>query len=383
MPHGDAHSPVAVCLLFTLAMRDLKNLLLTNSANPERHQNDLCRMKNTLLGYASRLVSALGSSESGNQAEGLVLTSPAQPTILVVDDSPVSRKLAEFALCHRGFNLMFASTGQEAIEVFRERRPILILMNWTLPDLSGEELCREIRSLSDGFHTYIIVLTARTEKSCLVEALGAGADDYLTKPFHSGELLARIGAGLRLAELCQTIARKNVLLEELALTDGLTGLPNRRAIENWAHLQLSNAIRHGFSFWVVLADLDHFKQVNDAFGHEAGDAVLKKFSKILRSELRNGDICGRFGGEEFLIIMTYVNREGVYKAIDRIRLELQMSQVELDNAVVGVTASFGIAGFEQNQVSPALKTLQSLADQALYSAKKAGRNRIEIAAAIA
>lgn len=364
-------------------MRDLKNLLLTNSADPAPHQNDLCRMKNTLLGYASRLVSALGSGETGNQAEGLVLTPPAPPTILVVDDSPVSRKVAELALCHRGYNLIFASTGREAIDAFSEKRPILILMNWTLPDLSGEELCREIRSLSDGFHTYIIVLTARTEKSCLVEALGAGADDYLTKPFHSGELLARIGAGLRLAELCQSIARKNVLLEELALTDGLTGLPNRRAIENWAQLQLSNAIRHGFSFWVVLADLDHFKAVNDAFGHEAGDAVLKRFAKILRSALRNGDICGRFGGEEFLIVMTYVNREGVYKAIERIRLELQMSQVELDNAVVGVTASFGIAGFERNQVSPALKTLQSLADQALYSAKKAGRNRIEIAAATA
>lgn len=362
-------------------MRDLKNLLLTNAEDAER--KDLCRMKSTLLGYTSRLISALGSTATGDQAEELGLIPATPPSILVVDDSPVSRKLVEFALCHRGFNLMFAGTGREAIEVLKEQRPILVLMNWTLPDLSGEDLCRDIRSMSEGLHPYIIVLTGRTDKSCLVQALGAGADDYVTKPFHAEELLARIGAGLRLAELCQRIARKNVLLEELALTDGLTGLPNRRAIENWAHLQLSNAIRHGFSFWVVLADLDHFKHVNDAFGHEAGDAVLKKFSKILRSELRNGDICGRFGGEEFLIIMTYVNREDVYKAIDRIRLGLQMSQVELDNAVVGVTASFGIAGFEQNQASPALKTLQSLADQALYSAKKAGRNRIEIAAAIA
>lgn len=361
-------------------MNDLKKVL---SVNPESEGKDIRRMKNAVLGYASRLLSVLGSGESGAQTEELAPAHPVSPTVLVVDDSPVARKVAELALCHRGYNLIFASTGREAIEVFREHRPILILMNWTLPDLSGEELCREIRSLSEGFHVYIIVLTARTEKSCLVEALGAGADDYLTKPFHGGELLARIGAGLRLTELFQSIAKKNVLLEELALTDGLTGLPNRRAIENWAQLQLSNAVRHGFSFWVILADLDHFKAVNDAFGHEGGDAVLKKFSKILRSQLRNGDICGRFGGEEFLIVMTYVNREGVYKAIERIRMELAMSVVELQDATVTVTASFGIAGFEQNEAPPALKTLQSLADRALYSAKRGGRNRVEIAAAIA
>lgn len=356
--------------------------LCIGQVHPERQAKDGSGMRNTVLGYASRLISVLGSGSTA-RVEDPVPTVQLRLKILVIDDSPVSRKLVEFALCHRGYDLIFARTGKEAIELFREHRPLLILMNWTLPDIEGEELCRHLRSLSEDFHSYIIVLTARTEKKCLVRALGAGADDYLTKPFHAGELLARIGAGLRLAELCQRIARQNILLEELALTDSLTGLPNRRAIENWAQIQLSNAIRHGFPFWVVLADLDHFKQVNDAFGHEAGDAVLRKFSQILKSQLRNGDLCGRFGGEEFLIVMTYVDRERVLNAIERIRLELQMSLLELPQSTIGVTASFGIAGFEQNEIPPALRTLQALADKALYSAKKGGRNRVEIAAAIA
>src|SRR5690348_10714358 len=139
-------------------MSDVKN---AQSLNSESEGKDIRRMKNAVLGYASRLLSVFGSGESGVQTEELVPAHPGPPTILVVDDSPVARKLVDLALCHRGYNLIFASTGREAIEVFREHRPILILMNWTLPDLSGEELCREIRSISEGFHTYIIVLTAR------------------------------------------------------------------------------------------------------------------------------------------------------------------------------------------------------------------------------
>lgn len=360
-------------------MNTSKELRHDTPARPDA--NDISRIRKTALGFASDLASKFRNS--GNAVENGEVANQVPLKILVVDDSPVSRKLVELTLCHRGYELIFARTGKEAIAAFRESQPPLVLMNWTLPDTTGEELCHQIRSGSEHCHPYIIVLTARTDKKCLVRALGAGADDYLTKPFDADELLARIGAGFRLAELCQRIAKKNVLLEELALTDGLTGLPNRRAIENWAQTQLSNAVRHGFSFWVVMADLDNFKHVNDAFGHETGDAVLKKFAKILRSQLRNGDICGRFGGEEFLIVMTYLNRDSVYRVIDRIRLELQMSPLQLRDSTLVATASFGIAGFEQSEGSPALKTLQGLADKALYSAKKGGRNRVEIAAAVA
>ena len=140
-------------------------------------------------------------------------------------------------------------------------------------------------------------------------ALTAGADDYLTKPFHARELLARLGVGRRLVNLHRQLEAKNLLLEELALTDGLTGLPNRRAVEAWAVRQLKGAARHGFPFWVALADLDRFKKVNDTYGHDAGDTVLKKFAEILKANTRSSNMCARFGGEEFLLVLTHVNKK--------------------------------------------------------------------------
>lgn len=301
-----------------------------------------------------------------------------EPKILLVDDSPVSRKLVELALSQKNYTFIFATTGREALDLFEEHKPALVITGWTLPDLTGEELCQRIRARSQDSYTYIVVLTGRREKSSLIKALDAGADDYLTKPFDRGELIARVGVGLRIVELHRKIETKNVLLEELALTDALTGLPNRRAIENWAATQLSSATRHGYSFWVVVADLDHFKQVNDTFGHDAGDAVLKKFSEILKGCTRRSDLCGRLGGEEFLLVLTHTDREGALTVIERIRAEFAGTSFTFGGCTVAVTASFGLAGFEGSQRPSTFNMLQALADAALYSAKRAGRNRVEI-----
>ncbi len=225
--------------------------------------------------------------------------------VLIIDDSPVSRKLVELPLAQKPYKLIFAQTGLEAIKLFEEHRPDLIILDWVMPDLTGEEMCRRIRSSSRDSYCYIIVLTGSTSKDCLVSALDAGADDHLTKPFHRGELMARVAVGIRTVELHRQLRAKTLLMEKLALTDALTGLPNRRAIETWAAGQLSGAARHKFSCWVVVADLDYFKQVNDTFGHDAGDAVLQRFSKILKANTRNSDLCGRLGGEEFLVVLTY------------------------------------------------------------------------------
>jgi two-component system, cell cycle response regulator len=303
--------------------------------------------------------------------------------VLVVDDSPVSRKLVELPLAQEQYKLIFAKTGQEALRLCEVHRPDLVILDWMMPDLTGEELCRQIRSSSRNSYIYIIVLTGSTDKECLVEALDAGADDHLTKPFHRGELLARVAVGIRTIELHRQILTKNMLLEKLALTDGLTGLPNRRAIENWAAGQQSGAARYGFSFWVVLADLDHFKQVNDSFGHDAGDMVLQKFSKILRANTRRSDLCGRFGGEEFLMVLTHTTKENALAVIERIRSELETTPFTFGGCTVSVTASFGLAGFEGHQKASIFSNLQALADEALYAAKRAGRNRVELAAAAA
>jgi two-component system cell cycle response regulator len=301
--------------------------------------------------------------------------------VLVVDDSPVARKLVEHALPADEYAILAAKTGQEAIELFAKHRPGLVITDWLMPDLSGIELCQRIRSDFQDNFTYIIILTGVSEKSEVVKGLQAGADEYLTKPFHADELLARARVGRRIIALHREIEAKNRLLEQLALTDELTQLPNRRAIEQWATRQLSGAVRHDFPFWVVMADIDQFKLVNDSSGHEAGDIVLKKFAEILRANTRQSDICGRLGGDEFVMIISHAVREGIEVMVQRVREQFEAQCFPFSNGRV-VTASFGIAGFDHGRVQH-IERLMVQADAALYAAKRLGRNRVELAPVVA
>jgi diguanylate cyclase (GGDEF)-like protein len=164
----------------------------------------------------------------------------------------------------------------------------------------------------------------------------------------------------------------------LALTDALTGLPNRRAVQHWAERELSAAARHGFPFWVVMADLDRFKQVNDTYGHDAGDVVLREFAAILNANTRASNICGRIGGEEFVFVLSHVDRDGVQIAIERIRQQLERQTFTFGAKNLHVTASFGISGFQGRQAREFTQMLRD-ADAALYAAKHYGRNRMEFA----
>jgi diguanylate cyclase (GGDEF)-like protein len=297
--------------------------------------------------------------------------------VLVVDDSPVSRKLLEHALSAEPYALLFAKNGEEALRLFSENKPALVITDWMLPDLSGPELCERIRTDGRSSYTYIILLTSMTEKDSVVEGLAAGADDYLTKPFDSSELRARIGVGRRIIGLHREIDAKNKLLMEMANTDPLTGLPNRRAIEEWAGRQLRGAARHGFPFWVVHTDLDCFKDINDGYGHDAGDLVLRKFAEILKHFTRASDISGRMGGDEFLLVLTHVDEKNIQLTVDRLCNQLASEKFSFGSEIVSVTASFGIAGF-QGKEPPEFSVLVRQADQALYRAKRAGRNQIKI-----
>jgi two-component system cell cycle response regulator len=301
--------------------------------------------------------------------------------ILVVDDSAVHRKLIEHALEDQSYSLLFAASGTEALELYRLHAPAIVLTDWMMPDLSGLELCERIRADARRGYTYIIVLTAKAEKDNVVKGLSAGADDYLTKPFDTGELLARIGVGCRTVDLHREIAAKNHQLLEMAHTDPLTCLPNRRALEDWAIRQLRGAARHGFPMWVVHVDLDLFKDINDSFGHDAGDAVLQKFAEILKANTRASDICGRMGGDEFLIVMTHVEAEHIQATIEPLRDELASHVFAFGGKKVSITASFGIAGFRGGD-APAFNVLVQQADKALYEAKRAGGNQVRIASAI-
>jgi two-component system cell cycle response regulator len=312
-------------------------------------------------------------------AQGEVHDAAYEFKVLVADDSRVYRKLIEHSLSDKGYALLFAESGREALALFAEHEPSIVITDWMMPDLSGIELCEHIRKQSRQPYTYVIILTGNTEKDKLVTGLAAGADDYLTKPFHRGELLARLGVGHRIVELHRQLEAKNRLLEELALTDPLTGQPNRRAIEDWATRQLSGAQRYGFGFLVVLAHVDHLKAVNDTYGRAAGDSVLKKLSEILKANSRRSDICGRIGGEEFLLILTHTTQENAKLVIDRIRRALEAAKFDFESGSLTVTASFGLAGLEGAQPAD-FNQLIIQAEAALSAAKQAGRNRTEIAA---
>jgi two-component system cell cycle response regulator len=297
--------------------------------------------------------------------------------VLVVDDSPVYRKLVEHALEGGPYSLLFAKSGREALELYARYLPGIVITDWMMPDLSGLDLCQRLRADVHRGYTYIILLTSIAEKDNVVKGLAAGADDYLTKPFDPAELMGRIGVGRRIIDLHRQIDAKNKLLEEMAHSDPLTGLPNRRAIEEWAGRQLRGAARHGFPYWVVLADLDSFKSINDTHGHEGGDALLQKFAEILKTVIRASDICGRLGGDEFLLVITHVEADSINRTVERFREKLAEQKFPIGNEQVTITASFGISGFHGKEIVD-FNTLVRRADKALYAAKRAGRNLVRI-----
>ncbi len=297
--------------------------------------------------------------------------------VLVVDDSPFSRKLVEQALSGGAYSLLLAENGAEALRLFKEHRPVIVITDWMLPDSTGLELCERMRTESSDSYTYIILLTSMTEKEDIVKGLSSGADDYLTKPFDRGELLARIGVGRRTIDLHREIDSKNKLLNEMAHTDSLTGLPNRRAIEEWARRQLCGAARHGYPLWVVYADLDCFKSINDSHGHDAGDQVLKEFAATLNQYTRGSDMSGRIGGDEFILVLTHVDDGKIQLVVERLRERFASRKFSFDGESMSVTASFGVCGF-QGKEPPEFSSLLRQADKALYDAKRSGRNQIKI-----
>jgi diguanylate cyclase (GGDEF)-like protein len=297
--------------------------------------------------------------------------------VLVVDDSAVYRKLIQKILgdC---YSLCFASNGAEALAAFHQHAPKIVITDWMMPDFSGLELCQKIRADRAAPYTYIVLMTSNTEKDGVIRGLEAGADDYLIKPFDSGEMLARINVGRRIVEMHRQLEEKSAQLEEVARTDSLTGLPNRRAVEDWARKQLQGASRHHFPLWVVLGDLDDFKAINDTFGHAAGDAVLQAFADTLKKGTRMSDLCGRLGGDEFLLVISHVSAQNIELAINRFRESFSALSFPFVGKSISVTATFGVAGTESGKQRD-FDVLVRRADEMLYEAKRAGRNCVRVA----
>ena len=231
----------------------------------------------------------------------------AAPQILIADDSPVSRRLLEAVLRSWGYAVTTVPSGTAAWEVLqRPDAPRLAILDWMMPGHSGPEVCALVRQRQlepNSVYTYIILLTSRNEKEDLIAGMEAGADDYLIKPFDNNELKVRLGPGQRIVHLQRQLIEAQDALREQATRDSLTRLWNRHAIWEILTRELARSQREGVPLGLVLGDLDHFKQVNDTFGHMAGDAVLREISIRLNTSIRSYDAAGRYGGEEFLIVL--------------------------------------------------------------------------------
>ncbi|MCA1900316.1 MAG: diguanylate cyclase, partial [Chloroflexi bacterium] len=258
---------------------------------------------------------------------------------------------------------------------FFQREPFqLIVTDWMMPRLDGPGLIQKVRAAQERY-VYIIMLTAIDEKPKVVMGLEAGADEYLTKPFNKNELLARIASGKRILTLERQLTEARQQVEVLARHDGLTGLLNRRSIEECAEAEFKMTARKERPMSVILLDVDHFKNVNDQFGHAAGDQTLRQIAKTLKENLRDYDRVGRWGGEEFILILPDTELKDAVKAAERLRTQIEQTEIPLENEkTISVRVSLGVActidGF------PSLSKLIDAADQALYKAKQNGRNRV-------
>jgi two-component system, cell cycle response regulator len=291
--------------------------------------------------------------------------------IMLVEDSRVERLHITGYLEDWGLEFVAVDNGAEAWKVLEEpEAPTLVLLDWMLPGLDGIELCRRIRTLSvNGAYIYTVMLTAKERKANLLTAMEAGADDYLAKPIDASELRARILVGKRILELQES-------LRFAATHDFLTRLLNRGEILASLKREVSRSEREAQPTSIILGDLDHFKDVNDTFGHAAGDAVLKEVGLRLQSDLRDYDLVGRYGGEEFLLILPNCPLATGSRRADEIRCLVSERPVIAPCASVAVTVSMGVTATDITRATT-IESLLQHADMALYRAKNNGRNCVE------
>lgn len=297
--------------------------------------------------------------------------------ILVADDDAVSRKMMERMLRQTEYEVTTADNGLEAAQILlKGNGPRLALLDWMMPELNGPEVCRRVREAHGNRYVFLTLLTSRDSNEDLVAGLEAGADDYLIKPCNPAELKARLRTGQRILRLEDTLVAAREDMRFRATHDGLTGLWNRTSVLEF----LRCALERVESTAVLLCDIDHFKRVNDTHGHLVGDAVLREVACRLRGAVRTGDGVGRFGGEEFLVVLRNCDLEHLPERAEQVRRAVsERSAFLLNDAAVDVSISVGAALRQKDGPPTTIESILSVADDRLYHAKNSGRDRVMMA----
>lgn len=303
--------------------------------------------------------------------------------VLIAEDDAVSRRVLEEFLRKWGHEVVAVKNGADAWAILGTQHPPRIaILDWMMPELEGVEVCRRVRAVSGRPYTFMILLTAHGQKQSLLAGLKAGADDYLSKPFDADELRARLQVGERILRIQDELIAARDALHFQTTHDLLTGIASRGAAMDFLTRELSRGFREHRAISVVLVDVDHFKSVNDRYGHLAGDAVLQEVAQRMLKCIRPYDCLGRYGGEEFLVVFPSSAEEGGFRAAERIRKSIEAMPVRTPEGQLAVTASLGVATTDPSRLQHPEELLRS-ADAALYRAKELGRNRVEAASGTA
>ena len=293
--------------------------------------------------------------------------------VLAAEDNPVFQSMLRTLLTNWGYETTMVRDGNEAWRVLEsEDAPRLAVLDWMMPGMDGVELCRRVRAANREPYIYILLLTGRTESQDLVDGMEAGADDYLTKPFNAHELRVRLRAGRRILDLQEELLLAREALRQQATHDGLTGLLNRGSIFDVLRIELARSAREHQPVALLMADLDGFKDINDTYGHLAGDAVLREAAQRMKAAARSYDSVGRYGGEEFLIVLPGCDIHDANAQAERVRKSIEARPFSTGRESIRVTCSIGLSCARDCPPDVLVRE----ADAALYEAKSAGRNRV-------
>lgn len=321
-----------------------------------------------------RGVISIGTVKKKDTALDPYQNAAGSETVLVAEDDPVSRKLLENRLRLWGYHVIFAENGAQAWALLQQKCAAdLLILDWMMPEVDGIELCRRIRENLPGPYRYIILVSGKDEKRDVVSGLEAGADDYVAKPFDVEELRARLRAGRRILSLQKELIQVRDALEFQATHDALTGLWSRGALLELLETELERGKRLGGSTGLLMLDLDHFKSINDKYGHLVGDVVLKETARRILGAVRPYDFVGRYGGEEFVAVLSSCDSTDASAVAERVRSVVNGESISTFSGCIPVTVSIGCV--VALQPASGLEMLAA-ADAALYEAKRGGRNQV-------